>query len=222
MDFVLDLSNLKTDRYFIFGDICGNYELLIDALYEQNFNKNDTLIATGNIIDENIDLSLECLYFIMNNHNTYSVKGKNEFNLINKNINNTPQWFKTAENQYAIKQYLEELPLVIKATNKIYIVNSGAEPNKKLEEQSPDVFYNIGDYDKDSRFYLFDNPDKKSWYEFEFKSGDTAIKFCFGGKFTRSNDLPAGYSLGQDEKRANLKYLIIDKMNQDTPILIET
>lgn len=222
MDFVLDLSNLKTDRYFIFGDICGNYELLIEALYEQNFNKNDTLIATGNIIDENRDLSLDCLYFIMNGHNTYSVKGKNEFDLINKDINNTPQWFKTTENQDSIKQYLEELPLVIKATDKIYIVNSGAEPNKKLEEQSPDVFYNIGDYDKDSRFYLFENPDKKSWYEFEFKAGDTAIKFCFGGKFPGNQDIPAGYSLGQDEKGTTLKYLIIDKMNQDTPILIET
>jgi hypothetical protein len=219
MDFVLDLSTLKTDRYFIIGDICGNYDLLIEALYEQNFNKNDTLVATGNIINPEKDTSLECIYFIMNGHNTYSVKGKREFDLISKNED--PLWLKDTEDKKDVLKYLDELPLVIKITDNIYVVNSGAEPTKKLEDQAPDVFYNIGDYDKDSRFYTFDNPDKKSWYEFDFEAGDTPIKFCFGGN-TSKRETPAGFPLGLGEDGSTLKYLIIDKMNQDSPILIET
>jgi len=219
MDFVLDLSSLKTERYFIIGDICGNYDLLIEALYEQNFNKNDTLITTGNILNLEKDTSLDCIYFIMNNKNTYSVKGKNEFDLINKK--EYPLWLKDSENSEDIIKYLDELPLVIKATDNMFIINSGAEPNKSLEDQIPDVFYSIGNYDKDSRFYLFDNPEEKSWYDFEFKDGDTPIKFCFSGKIDL-RETKAGFPLGQNKDGSRLRYLIIDKMNQDSPILIET
>ncbi|HRZ18438.1 MAG TPA: hypothetical protein P5136_00035 [Methanofastidiosum sp.] len=219
MDFILDLSVLNTKRYFVIGDLRGNYQQLIDILYEQDFNKDDTLIATGNIIDTDEPKSLDCIYFLMNCHNTYTVKGKREFDLINNK--DIPNWLLKDKEQ--ILQYLDTLPLIIKINDLMYVVNAGVEPEKSLEEQSPEVFYNIGKYDPDSRFYLFENPKEQSWYEFEFPRKDgKLIKYCFGGYGTGSINQPAGYDLGRSINDNNVRCLILSKGEQESPIIIET
>jgi len=166
---ILDLSVLNTNRYFIFGDLRGEYRKMIDILYEQNFSYKDTVITTGNIVDMENEQSLDCLYFIKNNKNTYSVKGKKEFTLLNLPKNELPVWL-DVDDRKDIFEYLTELPVVIKVNDFLYVVNAGIDPSKKLENQDPSVFYNIKEYDKDSRFYQFENPDEKSWYEFEIFS----------------------------------------------------
>jgi len=217
MDFVLDLSVLNTKRYFVVGDIRGDYESLVNLLYNQGFNKDDTLVTTGNNIDLDNDKSLDCLYFLANCHNTYSVKGKREFDACTED--NIPNWLEKDSN-YLIN-YLEELPLIIKINDFIYVVNAGVEPGKKLEEQALDVFYNIGKYDSDSRFYQFENPEKKSWYEYEFLSEGKLIKYCFGGFGSGKIQQSAGYDLGRDINSSALKLIIINKGDHDSPILIE-
>ena len=217
MDFALDLSVLNTKRYFVVGDLRGDYESLVNLLYNQGFNKDDTLITTGNNIDLDNDKSLDCLYFLANCHNTYSVKGKREFDACTEE--SIPSWLE--KDSKSLISYMEELPLIIKINDFTYVVNAGVEPGKKLEEQSLDVFYNIGKYDSDSRFYQFENPEKKSWYEYEFLSEGKLIKYCFGGFGSGKIQQPAGYDLGRDINSNALKLIIINKGDSDSPILIE-
>lgn len=218
---VLDLSVLNTERYFIFGDLRGEYKKLIDILYEQNFNYKDTVVTTGNIIDSDTEMSLDCLYFIKNCKNTYSVKGKKEFDFLSLKENELPNWI-NVDDRKKILGYLEELPVIIKVTDFLYVVNSGIDPTKPLDNQDNSVFYSIGDYDKDSRFYQFENPDKKSWYEFDIFCDGNKVKYCFGGYNVVDIEQPAGYSLGRDINSRNLKCLIISKEQIDKPILLET
>lgn len=216
MNIALDLSILNTERYFIIGDIRGNYSKLIDLLYEQNFSLQDTLISTGNIIDPDNKESLDSLYFLMNCPNTYSVKGKVEFDIIK--AEKLPTWLEQTDDCSDICKFIEELPLVIKIKDNLFVVNSGVEPGKDLEEQSLDVFYNIDEYDSNSRFYQFENPDEKSWYDYEFIKDEKLINFCFGG-YDFKGKVPAGYSLGRDINSDILHCLIIS--DKTDPILIE-
>ena len=213
MNLTLDLSNLHTERIFVIGDIRGEYSSLINFLYNQNFSYKDTLITTGNNINSELDQSSEVLNFLKNNNNTYSVKGKLEFNLIN--MEDKPKWVDSD-----LINYMEELPLVIKITDSIYVVNAGLEPRKKIEEQDPTVFYNIKGYDPDSRFYQFENPDNKNWYDFEFFNNDKLMKFCFGGNGLSNNEFTAGYCLGRDKNKA-LKCLVISNNTETTPLILE-
>ena len=213
MSLILDLSTLHTERIFVIGEIRGEYASLINFLYDQNFTYKDTLVTTGNNINSELESSTEVINFLKNNSNTYSVKGKLEFNIIN--MEDQPNW---ADNTFI--NYIENLPLIIKVTDSIYIVNAGIEPRKQLEEQDPTVFYNIKGYDPDSRFYQFENPENKNWYDFEFFDGDILMKFCFGGNCLPNNEVTAGYSLGRDKNKA-LKCLIISKNTETTPIIIE-
>jgi len=218
MDFTLDLSVLSTKRYFIVGELRGEYDSLIDILYNQGFNKDDTLITTGNNIDFDSPKSLDCLYFLINCHNVYSVKGKKEFDICTEE--NLPQWIDDKDKSN-ILEYIAELPLVIKIDDYMYVVNSGVEPGKKFEEQNPEVFYSIDKYDSNSRFYQFENPEKKSWYEYEFFSEGKLTKYCFGGFGSGTISQPAGYDLGRSVNSKSLKMLIINKGDSNSPILIE-
>jgi len=223
MNFVLDLSKLNTERYFIVGDLLGNHQDLINLLYHQRFSHKDTLITTGNFIDLEQPTSHDLWFFLKNAVTAYSVKGKNEFNLENKfseDRTTLPTWITENPKINDLMKFINELPLIIKVSDYIYVVSAGVEPGKDIEDQDPTAFYTIGDYDKDSRFYQFDNPDKKSWYEFSLLKGENPIKFCFGTFVLDKPDVPGGFSLGHTKGKP-LKYLIFKKGN-DEPIYLES
>jgi len=86
---------------------------------------------------------------------------------------------------------------------------------------NPEVFYSIGDYDEDSRFYQFDNPESKSWYDFEMPAdNDNLIKFCFCRGNAGKLAVPLGYWVGRKPQEA-IKALIFTK-DQESPVLIES
>ena len=210
---IFDLSNIQAERIFVVGEIRGDYASFIDLLYTQKFNVNDIIIATGNFLHPEKRYSEDLINFFLENDNTFSVKGKSEFDLINDD--NKPEWL-----QDILLDYIEELPLIIKLTDTLYIVNKGIEPRKSIEDQFPDVFYNIDTYDENSRFYQFENPDKKNWYDFEFFNNDKLMKFCFGGWDIPNNITTAGYCLGRDAGKA-IKCAIFHNNDFDNPIIIE-
>jgi len=99
MNFTFDLSNLEYQRLFVVGDILGEYDRLINLLYQQRFGHKDILVTTGDFI--NIDTAfepatasqLETILFLKNIMNAYSVKGKNEFDFLRKIENeDAPVW----------------------------------------------------------------------------------------------------------------------------------
>jgi len=227
MDFIMDLTDKVTDRVFVVGELLGDYDKLINLLYQQKFNFNDTLIFTGNFID--IDKAFEptnekqlsALTFIRNTVNTYSVKGSNEFTFIRKiQDEESPNWLQGHLKHDEIINFIDELPLIIKISDYIYIINAGVQPNRSLDQQNPEVFYSIGEYDPDSRFYQFENPSHKHWYMFEMFDGDNLIKYCFGGKDINQIEVPAGYSLGRAPDK-QLKVLVFRKGYQD-PIILQS
>lgn len=223
MDFVLDLSTLDTDRYFVVGDIKGDYDQFIALLYQQKFGYKDTLITTGNMLSMFKESSKDSLLFIKNVVNAYSTKGKNEVDLEKKlddDPNDLPPWLSEMPKKEDLFKFIEELPLIIKITDYIYVVNAGVEPTKSIEEQNPEAFYSIGVYDKDSRFYQFENPQQKSWYDFDFYKESNLIKFCFGNLSLTKESVSAGYPLGRDEG-TSIKCLIFKK-GQDQPILVQS
>jgi hypothetical protein len=225
MEFIQDLSGLTTDRYIIVGEVNGDYERLVNMLYQQRFTYKDTLIMTGNFINLETANSpinsqqLDCILFIKNLANTYSVKGANEFDFLRRLPEvGTPDWLKINPKSNEILKFIEELPLIIKVSDYIYVTNAGMQPNLPLSQQNPEVFYSIGDYDKDSRFYQFDNPDKKSWYEFDLEDKGVPFKVCFGGEAKQGIVFPAGYCLGRSNDK--ICALILRK-GQAQPIFIE-
>lgn len=228
MQYVVDLSKLDTERYFIIGDVLGDHDRMINMFYQQRVGGRDTLIFTGNFInvedaDSPINSSqLSNVLFIKNVMNAYSVKGKNEFDFLRKLEQDVqkPQWIAEHEKADEILKFIGELPLIIKVSEYLYVVNAGIQPDKSIKKQEPDVFYSIGEYDKDSRFYQFDNPESKSWYDFDMKEGDIKNKFCFGGKDIGKVEVPAGYCLGRNSINDPIRALILRKGQHD-PILIE-
>lgn len=217
MNFALDLSNLVTERYIIVGELLGEYDSLINLLYQQKFSYKDTLIFTGNFINTSTFESpinqkqLETILFLKNTMNVFSVKGKNEFDFLRKvQSDGIPPWLESNPKSEEIVKFIEELPLIIQVSDYIYTINAGVQPNLSLEEQNPEVFYSIGEYDLDSRFYQFENPEEKSWYDFEMYDGSGLLKFCFGGKDIGKVEVPAGYCLGR-ELGNKLNALIVRK-----------
>ena len=227
MDFTLDLTGLKTDRVLVVGELLGDYDRLINMLYQQKLTHKDTLIFTGNFINaetaiEPVNSSLmNAVTFIRNTVNTYSVKGKNEFSFLRKiQDSGDPQWLESLPKRNEIVKFIEELPLIIKISDYIYVVNAGVQPNRPFTEQDPEVFYSIGDYDPDSRFYQFENPSQKSWYDFEMYDGGNLLRYCFGGKDLNIIEVPAGFSLGRTDGK-QLKTAIFRK-NYDNPIIVQS
>lgn len=224
MEFIQDLSEIGAERIFVVGDILGDYDRLINLLYQQRFNHKDIFITTGNFMHKqnaNVPVNpkqLDTILFIKNVMTTYSVKGKNEFDFL-RNLpedSPAPDWLESCANKPEILKFVEELPLIIKISDYIYIVNAGIQPHLALDEQDPEVFYSIGNFDKNSRFYQFPNPENKSWYDFTLPSG---IRFCFGGERLSQFEYPAGYCLGRGI--GNPIVALIFRKGQDSPILIE-
>lgn len=209
---VLELDPSMYERFFVVGGLKGNYSSLIGILYEQHFTYNDCLILTGNFVDIEAPEVLELLVFLKNNYNCYSVIGYNEVNLLNEyEQEELPEIF-SASNSLDFVNYLYSLPLLIKIKDYL-IVNAGLEPHKKIEEQAERVFYSITDYDEDSRYYQFFNPEKESWYRFSF----SPYKICFTNSSLEDFEVEAGYNLGCIT--SNLRCLVISKY--DTPEVVE-
>lgn len=203
---------LNTERYFVVGEIQGDYDALIRLLYQQKFNFKDTLIASGNFINAESPKSLDCIKFIKETHTSYAVKGKNEDSFLK---NEKPVWMKESPKSADFTKFLEELPSIIKISDYLFVVSAGIEPVKNLDKQDPEVFFEIGKFDKDSRFYQFDNPENKSWYDFDLNS----IKICFSSIALPKPEVPAGYCLGRESGQP-LKCLVLQKGNP-IPVLVE-
>lgn len=228
MDFVQDLSNLDYQRVFIVGNILGDYNKLVNLMYQQRFCHKDILITTGDFVDIDEafnpanERQLETIIFLKNVTASFSVKGKNEFDFLRKlEDKGHPGWLSNHPKAEQILNFIEELPLIIKVSDYIYIVNAGVQPHLSIEEQDPEVFYSIGDYDKDSRFYQFDNPGGDSWYNFDILSNDEQIKLCFCKGNPKDMNVPAGHYLGRNPQEP-LKALVFRKGQEDAPVLIES
>lgn len=219
----LDLSDLKTKRLFVVGNLLGNYDSLISLLYQQRFTVADTLITTGDMIDiAGEGKPIELLSFLKNTNNSYSVKGKNEVDMLrkcSKDIVDIPIWLQSYPKLPEIVKFLDELPSIIKISDYFYVVNSGVEPLRDINDQDPEVFYSIGNYDRDSRFYRFDNPEQKSWYEFNLYLDERAIKFCFSGIPLSDVNVPGGFCLATDVKGIK-RCLVLSTETGASPVLI--
>lgn len=224
MNTVLNLATLNPDRFFIIGGLKGSYARLIHLLFHQRASYKDIVVFTGDLTEENTEDSLNTLFFIKNTVNMYSVKGKVEKNLIELlsegNKEKLPLWLRNYEDTDEVLNYLKELPSIVLLPNDFYVVNAGLEPLKSVYDQDPEAFYSIGDYDKNSKYYQFENPGGKSWFQFEFYNGPSLMKICSGNKSESEIEVPAGYLLGR-ETTESLKSLVI-KSDQPSPIFIES
>lgn len=218
MSNILSIFSGKDSRIFVISNIEGDYYKLIPMLFEQQFSNKDILITVGNFMNFEKEASLLCMEFIKNNTNVYSVMGYNEHKLLaylrEEKYEDLPVWIKQYPDISDLVFFLETLPPVIEINDSMYVVHAGLEPYKKIGDQDPEVFYTIGCYDEDSRFYLFPNPEQKDWYDFEFEK-----KIIFGNHCTENISCPAGYSIGRDEDNL-FKCLLFDRTS-DTPIIIE-
>lgn len=223
MDHILDLSDLQTNRVFVVGEINGDHAALMRLLYQQRFGHQDTLITTGNFFNTGSDYSLDVVVFLRNAISCYSVMGEQEVKLL--------QYLKDPEkekevrvklnnklNDYCI-EFIENCPLVIKYRD-YYIVNAGVDPSKALYDQDPSVFYSIGEYDKDSRFYQYPNPEKTSWFNTPYLVNGKHVKICFSRIYLNDIEVPAGYNLGRNlQIGSGLRCLVIDR-TQGAPSII--
>jgi len=210
---MLDLSELNPERFFVVGGVCGSDTSLIDILFEQNFTYRDILVLAGNFIDKESDELLDLLFFLQNNENCFSVLGKNEVEFLEEyEKDELPEIMYDIVDKGLIS-FISNLPLIIKLPNNYYVVNAGVQPFKLLQEQDETVFYSIGEYDEESRFYQFFNPDKKHWYEFDFE-GDI---ICFTNDLVDQVEVPAGYNLGSIESGLHCLILSSDDSMLITP-----
>jgi len=224
--YFLDLSETPAERVFIVGEVNGDFDKFIGFLYEQSFNFKDILVLTGNCVNvAEPRKSSECIDFVMENDNCYSVRGYQE-NLYIKYSQNEELMDKIHADlrknlTRPMIEFIKNLPLIIKVMDYYYIVHAGIEPFADILTQDPDVYYSIGEYDENSRFYQFQNPDKKNWYEYEFSQDEQPIKIVYSalpplGKHT----VPAGYCLGRKHKILDpLTCMILSKNSE--PIIIE-
>lgn len=223
MDYLLDLTNLDTKRFFITGELQGDYDALMRLLYQQRFGWADTFISTGNFFNVNNPKSLDMAIFLRNSLNCYSVKGESEVKLL-QDIEKEDvmslysKKFGTNFNEHIIS-YIKEMPLVIKIGD-YFVMNAGLDPTKTLVDQDPEVFYTIGEYDKDSRFYQYPNPEESSWYNIPYLIDGKRSKICFSKIYLNNIEIPAGYNLGRNLEVAPIfRTLIIDK-TQGLPSII--
>lgn len=220
MDYLLDLSNVETNRFLIIGNALGDYRRVMSFLYQQNFSWKDTLIFTGNMINPEGD-SADLLRFVKNVLNGYSVIGNNEVDFLQAitDPEKVPVWFRELPDKEEIIKYLEGLPSITRISDYFYIVNSGIDPSKDVSTQEPRVYYSIKGYDEFSRYYQFNNPEKKSWFDYEILEQDKPIKLFFSNLKTLTTEVSGGYSLYREPDQ-KMKCVILRK-GTDKPILIE-
>jgi len=220
----MDLTGHNFSRLFIIGELEGNYDILINILYDQNFSYNDGLVFTGNLFNlENIQ-SLDCYSFLKNNINCFSVVGKKEHDLALKlqsqdteSITKVDRVF-TGVTSNGLMKYLNNLPVIITFHDYI-IVNAGVSPSQNISTQPEDTYYTIGKFDEDSRFYKAPNQGQVSWYENVIRDFGKRVKVCFSSIYLPESKCPAGYNLGRASDK--LRCLIISSNYLDAPILVE-
>lgn len=198
-DFI-DLSNTKYERYFVVGKILGDFSKLVKLLHEQNFTYKDALIANGdfiNIVDPQESISVAS--FISENKNCFAVKGRHESSWLDytQDDQHKPlinyQLLGAFEEQY--KQFLTELPLIIKLPQYYYVVHAGVQPHEGIHASDREVYASIGKYNENSRFYQFSNPEKKSWFDFKIFDSDKQATIIFSAVDTDTVHVPAGINL---------------------------
>lgn len=220
---ILDLTELNTNRVFIIGGLCGDYDALMRVLYQQRYNYADTLVVTGDFFNEDSLKSIDMTMFLRNAMNCYAVKGDSEIALL-KNVQD-PEKLSVLEKRFGIKlnnlviEYIASLPSVVKVRD-YYIMHAGIDPSKPLDQQDPEVFYTIGEYDKDSRFYLYSNPEQSSWYNNSCIIGGKHVKICFSHIYLDDIEVPAGYNLGRNLEVASMFRCIILDKTQGSPTII--
>ncbi len=212
---ILSLKGVTYERMFVLGSLKGNYNNLIDILYEQNFNHKDLLILCGNFICNESDQILDIIHFLKNNDNCYSVLGKEEVNFLTSyDDKQLPEMFYDLFDNTLIN-FLRNLPLIIELDYQYFVVSSGLEPHKELVDQDERVFYSITNYDEESRYYQFDNEEKKSWYDFEFPQK----VIIFSNPSIEETIVASGYNLNTS---GLLTGLIITDEEEPTIIQLKT
>ena len=187
----LDLTSIQSQRIFVVGSLQGNYQKLIDILYEQEFSYRDTLVLTGDFIDKNSSKFLDIVHFLKNNDNCFSVKGKQEVEFLKEYTEDKlPDYLKDLLD-IEILGFLEKLPVAIMLPENYFIVNKGLEPLKEFSEQYDDVFYSIPHFDIESKYYQYNNVEGKSWFDFSFQP----TKICFSDPLLEEVIVEAGYNL---------------------------
>jgi len=216
MDNLLDLTDLNTKRYFIVGEIHGDHEALMRLLFQQRYNYADTLILCGDFFDTDAPKIIDLIGFLHNAMNAYAVKGEYEVNFLNdlqvpeKKEELSKKLGKYIDDERIIN-YMNDLPLVIKIGD-YYIMHAGLDPSQPLENQDPEVFYSIGEYDKDSRFYQYPNEREESWYQKPYLVNGVHVKICFSHIHTKVPGVLTGYNLGRKpEVDLRFRCLIINK-----------
>jgi len=209
---ILDLTSLEAERIFIIGALDGDYQALINILYEQNFNYKDFLILTGNFLEEESKYFLDIIFFLKDNKNCFSVKGKKEIDFFQKHQEDKLPDFLKELCTLEVISFLDKLPLCILLNNYI-VVSKGLEPNKYLVQQDSEVFYSIPHFDKESKYYQFENTEEKSWFDFDFSE----YKICFSDLDLEEIQVESGYNLKNSE--GTLTCLII--LDDEEPILIQ-
>lgn len=213
---LLDLTDLNTKRYFIVGELHGNHDALMRLLFQQNYKFSDTLILCGDFFDVESPKIVDLIGFLHNTMNAYAVKGEREVQFLKdltdpeKKAQLYKKIGKYVDNERIIK-YLNDLPLVIKMGD-FYAMHAGVDPMKSLEDQDPEVFFSIGEYDKDSRFYQYSNEKEESWYQRPYLVNGKHVNICFGHVYSNVIEVPAGYNLGRNPE-IDLRYrcVIIQK-----------
>lgn len=223
MDYLLDLTDIRAKRLFICGGLNGDYDALMRVLWQQRFSFMDVLVVSGDFFNDEHPKSLEMTIFLRNSMNCFAVRGRNEINLL-KNISDPivsevlTKRFGNNLNQLII-DYIKELPHVIKYGD-YYVVNAGLDPTKPITEQDPDVFYTIEEFDKDSKYYQYDNPDELSWYEMPYREQGKRKKVCFSKIYVDEVEVPVGYNLGRETTISPMfRCLILDK-SEGKPLII--
>ena len=223
MDHILDLSKIQTQRVFVVGEINGDHAALMRLLYQQRFGHQDTLIVTGNFFNIDNVSSIDVIIFLRNVVSCYAVVGEQEMKLM-QHLED-PEKEKEIKDKFDNKlsdyclEFIKECPPVIKYRD-YFIMNAGVDPSKSLDDQDPSVFYSIGEYDKDSRFYQYSNPEKTSWYNTPYLVDGKHVKICFSRIYLNDVEVPAGYNLGCNKQVASgLRCLVIDR-TQGAPSII--
>ena len=223
MDNILDLSTLDTQRVFIVGEINGDHAALMRLLYQQRFGCDDTLIITGNFFNVDTIDSLDLTVFLRNAVSCYAVLGEQEIKLIqhledSEKAEEIRNKLNNKLNDYCL-EFIKNCPIVIKYRD-YFIMNAGVDPSKALDDQDPTVFYSIGEYDKDSRFYQYPNPEQASWYNTPYLVNGKHVKICFSRIYLEAIEVPAGYNLGRNSQiNSGVRCLVLDK-TQGAPSII--
>lgn len=141
---VLDLTEkLKDLRKIVIGDVHGCADSLMELLVKANWNsEKDAVILLGDLIDRGPKIK-ECLEFARNTPNVYTLAGNHDHKLLRylkgNKVNLTS--LKSTIDQCgdyldpSLKEWLENLPFIIKFGPNQFGVHAGIYPYRTVYEQ---------------------------------------------------------------------------------------